>query len=151
SLSHFKSRWDASGQIPQRTVDSDMIDRWGALDDTEGGNTSRTKFNVEYTSLLYETLQFKSNVLYSQYHFELYPNFAFFMEDPINGDQIKQKEARDIFGFNAAFARDGNLGAVEATYTGGFGMRYDFVNDVELSHTLNRNETLNYMALGDVN
>lgn len=26
SLSHFKSRWDASGQIPQRAVDSGMID-----------------------------------------------------------------------------------------------------------------------------
>ena len=151
SLSHFKSRWDASGQIPQRAVDSGMIDRWGALDDTEGGNTSRTNFNVEYNSLVSENLQFKSNVFYSQYNFELYSNFTFFLEDPINGDQIKQKEARDIFGFNAAFARDGNLGAVEATYTGGFGMRYDFVKDVELSHTLNRNETLNYMALGDVN
>ena len=151
SLSHFKSRWDASGQIPQRAVNSGMIDRWGSIDDTEGGNTSRTNFNVEYNSLLSENLQFKSNVFYSQYNFELYSNFTFFLEDPINGDQIKQKEARDIFGFNAEFTRDGNLGAVEATYTGGFGMRYDFVNDVELSHTLNRNETLNYMALGDVN
>src|SRR5690554_128189 len=151
SLSHFKSRWDASGQIPQRAVDSGMIDRWGSLDDTEGGNTSRTNVNIEYNSQLANDLQFKSNVFYSQYNFELYFNFTFFLEDPINGDQIKQKEARDIFGFNAAFARDGNLGAVEATYTGGFGMRYDFVKDVELSHTLNRNETLNYMALGDVN
>src|SRR5690606_38361329 len=108
-------------------------------------------FNVEYNCLLSENLQFKSNVFYSQYTFELYYNFSFFLEDPFNGDQIKQKEARDIFGSNAPFTRDGNLGAVEATYTGGVGMRYDFVKDVELSHTLNRNETLNYMALGDVN
>jgi len=151
TLSHFKSRWDASGQIPQRAIDSGLINRWGSIDDTEGGNTSRTNVNLEYNSQLTDDLQFKSNVFYSQYNFELYSNFTFFLEDPINGDQIKQKEARDIFGFNTEFTRDSKLGSADATYTGGFGMRYDFVNDVELSHTVNRNETLSYMALGDVN
>jgi outer membrane receptor protein involved in Fe transport len=151
TLSHFQSRWDASGQIPQRAVDSGMIDRWGSIDDTEGGNTSRTNLNVEYNSILRDDLQFKSNVFYSQYNFELYSNFTFFLDDPINGDQIKQKEARDIFGFNTEFIKDSKLGSADATYTGGFGLRYDFVNDVELSHTVNRNETLSYMALGDVN
>ena len=151
TLSHFNSRWDASGQIPQRAIDNGMINRWGSIDDTEGGNTSRTNLNVEYNSILREDLQFKSNVFYSQYNFELYSNFTFFLEDPINGDQIKQKEARDIFGFNTEFIKDSKLGSADATYSGGFGMRYDFVNDVELSHTVNRNETLSYMALGDVN
>ena len=90
TLSHFNSRWDASGQIPQRAIDNGMINRWGSIDDTEGGNTSRTNLNVEYNSILREDLQFKSNVFYSQYNFELYSNFTFFIEDPINGDQIKQ-------------------------------------------------------------
>ncbi len=37
--STFKSRWDASGQIPQRAVDEGIIDRFGAIDDKEGGVT----------------------------------------------------------------------------------------------------------------
>ena len=37
SVSHFTSRWDASGQIPQRAVDAGLIGRFGAIDDTEGG------------------------------------------------------------------------------------------------------------------
>ncbi|HLV38234.1 TonB-dependent receptor [Xanthomarina sp.] len=151
SLSHFQSRWDASGQIPQRAVDSGLIDRWGSIDDTEGGNTSRSNVNIEYNSQLANDLQFKSNVFYSQYDFELYSNFTFFLEDPINGDQLKQKEARDIFGFNSEFIKDSHLGSADAKYTGGFGLRYDFANDVELSHTVNRSETLEYLALGDVN
>lgn len=151
SLSHFQSRWDASGQIPQRAVDSGLIDRWGSIDDTEGGNTSRSNLNVEYNSQLAEDLQFKSNVFYSQYDFELYSNFTFFLEDPINGDQLKQKEARDIFGFNSEFIKDSHLGSADAKYAGGFGLRYDFANDVELSHTVNRSETLERLALGDVN
>lgn len=151
TVSHFISNWDASGQIPQRAVDSGQITRWGAIDDTEGGNTSRTNVNVEYDALLEEDLQLKTNVFYTHYNFELFSNFTFFLDDPINSDQIKQKETRDIFGFNSQFIRDGHLGDIDAVYTAGFGMRYDVVNDVELSHTLNRQEVLEYMALGDVN
>src|SRR5690606_19126270 len=37
SFSHLDSRWDASGQIPQRAVDNGSITRFGAIDNTEGG------------------------------------------------------------------------------------------------------------------
>src|SRR5882724_3915325 len=39
SLSFFKSKWDASGQIPGRAVQSGMIGRFGSIDPSEGGNT----------------------------------------------------------------------------------------------------------------
>ena len=151
SVSHFTSRWDASGQIPQRAVDSGLITRWGAIDDTEGGTTSRSNVNVSYNALLKDDLQFKSNVFYSKYDFELFSNFTFFLEDPINGDQIKQHESRNIYGFNTQFIKDTQLGSIDTKLTSGFGLRHDQVDDVELSHTLNRNETLDYLALGDVN
>ncbi|WP_394801246.1 TonB-dependent receptor [Hanstruepera flava] len=151
SVSHFTSRWDASGQIPQRAVDSGLITRWGAIDDTEGGNTSRSNVNISYDAMLKENLQFKSNVFYSKYDFELFSNFTFFLEDPINGDQIKQHESRNIYGFNTQFINDTKLGSIETQLTSGFGLRLDQVNDVELSHTLNRNETLDFLALGNVN
>ena len=151
SVSHFTSRWDASGQIPQRAVDSGLITRFGAIDDTEGGTTSRSNVNLSYDAILKNDLQFKSNVFYTKYDFELYSNFTFFLDDPINGDQIKQHESRSIFGLNTKFIKDTFVGAVETKLSSGFGLRHDLVNDVELSHTLNRNETLNYLALGNVN
>ncbi|EGV44402.1 TonB-dependent receptor [Bizionia argentinensis JUB59] len=151
TVSHFTSRWDASGQIPQRAIDSGLISRFGSIDDTEGGNTSRSNINVSYDAQLKDDLQFKSNVFYSKYDFELYSNFTFFLEDPINGDQIRQFESRNIFGFNTAFIKDTQVGNVETKITSGFGLRYDMVNDVELSHTKDRNETLGYLAFGDVN
>jgi hypothetical protein len=43
----------------------------------------------------------RANAFYSKYDFELYSNFTFFLEDPINGDQIRQKENRSIYGMNA--------------------------------------------------
>lgn len=39
--SEFDSRWNASGQIPTRVVESGKISRFGALDSTEGGQTAR--------------------------------------------------------------------------------------------------------------
>lgn len=52
TFSHLSSKWDASGQIPQRAVDSGLIGRFGAIDDTEGGNTGRTNVLVNYEKIL---------------------------------------------------------------------------------------------------
>tara|TARA_R110002049_G_scaffold63_14_gene432 strand:+ start:5367 stop:7595 length:2229 start_codon:yes stop_codon:yes gene_type:complete len=148
--SHFTSSWDASGQIPEREVNNGNITRFGAIDDTEGGTTSRTNFNVQLNKTLSDESILKSNVFYSNYNFELFSNFTFFLEDPINGDQIKQFENRDIFGANAQIISNKEFGDVEAKFTKGAGLRYDLINDIELSHTKNRQEVLDRIQLGDV-
>ncbi|MFQ3238998.1 MAG: outer membrane receptor protein involved in Fe transport [Olleya marilimosa] len=151
TLSHFTSQWDASGQIPQRLVDNGTLSNFGAVDDTEGGNTNRTNLNVQYSTILDNDVSMQTNAFYSNYNFELYSNFTFFLEDPINGDQIKQKEARNIFGFNTQFKKNKNYNTFDVTYNSGVGLRYDDVSDIELSHTLNRKETLENIQLGNVN
>lgn len=150
TASHFTSTWDASGQIPQREVDSGNITRFGAIDDTEGGTTTRTNFNVEFSKYISENDLFKSNVFYSNYNFELFSNFTFFLEDPVNGDQIRQFENRDIFGANAQINSKREFGDIEADFTKGAGLRYDLISDVELSKTKNRKEILERIQLGDV-
>lgn len=148
--SHFTSKWDASGQIPQRLVDAGTISRFGAVDDTEGGNTSRTNFNVALNKHIDENTFLKANTFYSNYQFELYSNFTFFLEDPINGDQIKQKENRNIYGINAELNNKQHYGETEVLYQLGIGVRNDQTKDTELSHTLNRNTTLEQIKLGDI-
>lgn len=151
TASHFTSRWDASGQIPQREVDNGNITRFGAIDDTEGGETSRTNLNVTYDKYITDNTTLKANAYYSKYTFELYSNFTFFLEDPVNGDQIKQKEDRQIFGANVALNYSTFLGSTELNLTSGFGLRHDIVDGVELSRTLNRSTTLENIQLGDIN
>ncbi|MBU2938945.1 TonB-dependent receptor [Lacinutrix sp. C3R15] len=151
TASHFTSRWDASGQIPQREVDNGNISRFGAIDDTEGGNTQRTNFNVVYNKYISDNTTLKTNAFYSHYAFELYSNFTFFLEDPINGDQIKQKEDRHIFGVNTEITKDLFLGNVPVAVTSGIGLRHDIVNDVELSKTLNKTTVIENVQLGDIN
>ncbi|WP_179333058.1 TonB-dependent receptor [Winogradskyella costae] len=151
TASHFTSRWDASGQIPQREVDNGNISRFGAIDDTEGGQTERTNLNVTFDKYIDDNTSLTANAFYSHYAFELYSNFTFFLEDPINGDQIYQKEDRNIFGANTAVTHTTFLGDTELTLTSGLGLRHDISDDVELSRTLNRSTTLENIQLGDIN
>jgi outer membrane receptor protein involved in Fe transport len=93
----------------------------------------------------------KANAFYSNYQFELYSNFTFFLEDPINGDQIKQKENRGIYGMNAELNQKTNLNDVAVLLQYGVGFRADATKDSELSHTLNRKTVLENIKLGDIN
>lgn len=148
--SHFQSQWDASGQIPFRAIDAGLITRFGAIDDTEGGQTSRTNLALNFQKNLDENTFLKSNIFYSKYDFELYSNFTFFLRDPDNGDQIRQRENRQIFGFESSWNHSSNLGNVPAFFQAGVGMRVDFIDDNELSYTINRSTTAERIQLGQV-
>ncbi len=146
-LSHFQSQWNASGQIPQRLVDQGVISRFGSVDDTEGGFTDRTNINLEHSKSISDQLFVKTNAFFSRYNFELYSNFTFFLEDPVNGDQIRQGENRQLFGLQTTF-NNRLTNDLELNY--GLGFRYDAIDNNELSRSLNRQTTLEQLALGDV-
>ncbi|PHI20711.1 TonB-dependent receptor [Lewinellaceae bacterium SD302] len=148
--SHFTSQWDASGQIPVREVEAGRISRFGAIDDTEGGQTSRTNVNVTVTNVIDDNTYVRTNAYWSHYDFELFSNFTFFLEDPVNGDQIRQFENRNIYGLNSTWNRSSTLGGKRINYRGGIGFRADRIEDNELSRTANRKETLEQIQFGDV-
>jgi hypothetical protein len=150
SASRFASKWNASGQIPQRLVDDGTISRFGAVDDTEGGNTARTNINATISKPIDENTFLKANAFYSNYQFELYSNFTFFLNDPINGDQIRQKEERSIYGMNAELNKKVKNDDWDVLFQLGVGFRADATTDSELSHTLNRSTTLERIKLGDI-
>jgi outer membrane receptor protein involved in Fe transport len=150
SASRFSSKWDASGQIPQRLIDNGTISRFGSVDDTEGGNTARTNVNAALSKSIDENTFLKANAFYSKYDFELYSNFTFFLEDPINGDQIKQKENRTIYGMNVELNKKMKSNDLDVLLQYGGGFRADATKDTELSHTLNRTTTLQQIKLGDI-
>lgn len=150
-FSHFTSQWTASGQVPQRAVESGLISRFGAIDDTEGGNTSRSNLKLDYIKSIDDRTFITNELYYGIYDFELYSNFTFFLEDPVNGDQIRQKENRQIFMAKTEWNRSFDLGAHESLLKVGGSIRNDVVDDIELSHTINRVTTLDQIQLGDVN
>lgn len=150
SASVFSSKWDASGQIPDRAVESKLIGWYGAIDPNEGGKTSRINANALLTTTLNPRSYFKNQVYYSRYQFELFSNFTFFKEDPVNGDQIKQHEKRDLFGYNGSYHATHYAGNTQITSEAGANVRIDRTYDSELSRTKDRAVVTNPMMLGNI-
>ena len=150
-LTGFTSKWKASGQIPARAVENGMIGFYGAIDDNEGGKTSRHNVNLELLSNLNNGGVIRNQVFYSRYQFELYSNFTFYKEDPVNGDQIRQKESRNIYGYNGSYRKEFVIGNMAAETNAGFQFRYDDVSNIELTRTKNRTINTNEIMLGNVN
>ncbi len=87
---------------------------------------------------------------YSNSHFDLHTNFTFFLEDTVNGDEIRQKEVRDLMGYNGSYQHTGYIGNIKLTTEAGLNVRSDMTHNSELSHTKDRFITLNQIKLGDI-
>jgi hypothetical protein len=150
SASTFNSKWNASGQIPDRAVAEGLIGFYGAIDSTEGGETARTNANLQLLTYLKNGGYVKNQLYYSNYFFDLRTNFTFYLNDPINGDQIRQKENRNLLGYNGSYHHQYNIGTVFVNSEAGIGFRWDMIKNSELSHTKDRFTLLNRLTYGDV-
>ncbi len=151
TASTFWSKWNHSGQIPVRAVESRELGWYGSVDPTEGGETSRTNANAQFITIAKGNNIIKNQVYYTNYNFELYSNFTFFLNDPVNGDQIRQKEGRNLFGYHGSFSNSKTLFGREWTTSLGINYRHDITQHTELSHTLNRTTTLERLKYGNIN
>lgn len=119
SIGGFSSAWDASGQIPVRAVQSGLVDRFGSLDDLEGGTTGRQNVNLTYEAASGNGA-FLLQSYVTRYTFKLFSNFTFFLEDPLNGDMIEQTDNRDVLGVQGQYSFAHSAGAGTTTLGGGF-------------------------------
>lgn len=149
SLSGFKSKWDASGQIPQRAIDDGTLGRFGSLDPTEGGNTERYNANLVLSHRLANGGSWENQVYYVKNIFALYSNFTFFLNDPVNGDGILHTENRNLLGASSKYTRKGTLGRAALTSVYGGGVRYD-ATTTSFSKQVQR-RFIKYYTLGDIN
>ena len=149
SLSAFKSKWNASGQIPTRAVEEGLIDRFGSIDPNEGGNTERHNSNILLTHNFKNDISWQNQIYYSRYIFNLYSNFTFYLNDPVNGDEINQAERRNVFGYSSKLTHKKIYNGLALTSDYGAGIRYDATDSSKLAHVVKR-EFLNYIQLGNI-
>jgi outer membrane receptor protein involved in Fe transport len=125
SASHYRGAWFASGQVPLRAVRAGLIDRFGAIDDSEGGSTQRTVLNgvLRWRPAENDVVTLQA---YAQYYaLDLFSNFTFFLEDPVNGDGIVQSDRRWVGGVDARWQRRRAPLGVPLITTLGFQYRID--------------------------
>lgn len=138
SVSTFGSNWNASGQIPERAVQQGLITRWGSIDSTEGGQTSRSNVNLQLSSSLNGGWTWRQQLYGSRYAFNLYSNFTFLAEDSINGDQIRQRERRALYGYQSTLGKTTTLFKRTFYHELGLGIRLDDVGRIGLYRTQQR-------------
>lgn len=150
SASTFYSKWNASGQIPDRAVSEGLIDFYGAINPDEGGNTSRTNLNAQLITSFDNGDYIKNQIWYSHYTFDLNSDFTFFLIDSVNGDEIRQREYRNSAGYNGSWHHNSFWGNTKFSTEAGLNARFDVVKNAELSYTVNRKTITNPVKLGDI-
>ena len=95
----YKGDWNATDQIPQRAISSGQLGRFDGFDNTDGGDARRYSLSGAWRrSAGGRTTEANAYVVQSRLN--LYSNFTYFLNDPVNGDQFKQKDNRVLSGFN---------------------------------------------------
>jgi hypothetical protein len=135
----YDGDWDSTDQIPKRLIDSGGIDRLGNIDNSVRGESSRYSLMGAWDRDLSNG---RSHVDFyaGTYDLDLFSNFTYFLNDPVNGDQFEQKEGRWFFGGEAR--REWDYGS-KNNLTVGFQTRHDLIDDIGLYNTNNtlRNST----------
>lgn len=149
TASTFNSKWSASGQIPERAVEAGLITRFGSIDSSEGGNTRRNNITIRFAKQWKNNWQTTDQFYFTNYHFNLFSNFTFFLKDSLNGDEIQQKESRNILGYHTTASRSWSKGNYSTRTELGGGFRFDNIRNLELSHVIKR-QFLNPVQKGDV-
>ncbi|HZR03583.1 MAG TPA: TonB-dependent receptor [Burkholderiales bacterium] len=134
ALMGYDAKWDSTDQIAQRAVDEGLIGRFGSLDPTDGGRTSRYSLSGGAQALL-GSGQFAVDAYFIRYQLDLWSNFTYFLEDPVNGDQFQQSDRRNVYGLHPRFAWTNKRGGIELTNSVGLQFRFDDIDRLALYST----------------
>lgn len=126
----YRNRWSAADQIPQRAVDQGVIDVLGSLDTDVGGNSNRYSLSSQWTNPQWAV----SGYLVDSY-LNLFSNFTYFLDDPVNGDEFEQVDDRQLMGGEIARNWRAELAGKSVTNKIGVQIRRDAIDEVGLYQT----------------
>ncbi len=156
----YHNIWNSTDQVPDRAImgetdpvgappppPQDLISRWGEIDPTDGGQTSRYALNAEWHQN--EANAATHVMVYGEYYnLRLFSNFTYFLDDPIHGDQFEQADNRFVFGGEASRLWDHGFLGHESETTVGVKLRNDDIHN-GLFHTEART-VLGITTLNDI-
>jgi hypothetical protein len=123
----YSNGWNSTDQVAQRAIDQGIIGRFGSLDPTDGGTASRFSLSGNWAQSS-EYGQSKVNAYVVRSDLQLFNNFTYFLDNPVNGDQFNQLDRRTLGGFDARHAFDWRFGGFETQTRVGMQSRYDDIH-----------------------
>jgi TonB-dependent Receptor Plug Domain len=132
----YHNDWHSTDQVPDRAISEGLISRWGEIDSTDAGNTGRYSLTADWHAT--DSHSKSRIVLYAlHYDLDLFSDFTYFLNDPVHGDQIEQRDSRTVTGARAMHTEFGTAFGVPTRNTIGLDIRYDNI-DNGLYHTEHR-------------
>jgi TonB dependent receptor/TonB-dependent Receptor Plug Domain len=104
----YAARWTATNQIPERAVVSGQLSRYGTINPTDGGDTSRFSLSGRF-SATDGTGVTRASAYVIRYQMNLFNDFTYFLNDPISGDQFHQRDQRILGGGEVLHIFQGDL------------------------------------------
>ena len=132
----YHGDWRSTDQFPKRAVRDGLIDRFGSLDPTDGGNSQR--YAVVGEGHQRDAAGSSTATAFVQYYdLDLYSNFTYFLDDPVNGDQFEQQDRRVVSGLELGHTWYANAFGRPSDFTVGAQFRNDYIHN-GLYHTADR-------------
>jgi len=120
----YTNSWHSTDQTPLRAVEDGSLSRFGSIDPTDGGDTQRYSLSARWSCSDDRTAdKVEGYFIYSTLN--LYNDFTYFLNDPVNGDQFHQADKRKILGLNASHTQQHELAGFQSATTLGTQFRYD--------------------------
>jgi hypothetical protein len=123
----YTNSWHSSDQIPLRAVTEGLIGRFGFIDPTDGGDTQRYSLSGRWSRADERTAdRIEAYAIYSTLN--LFNDFTFFLNDPVNGDQFQQVDKRWLGGLNASHTLKHTVMGYDSESLFGLQVRSDDIN-----------------------
>ncbi len=121
----YQAKWNATDQITQRAIDSGLISsRFDAIDPTDGGDSHRYSLSGEWHHDT-DTTSTKVNAYVIGWQLNLFSNFTYYLDDPVNGDQFQQPDKRTTSALNASHTWQMPWGGHDSENTVGIQLQND--------------------------
>ena len=136
TASVYDGEWTSTDQIPERAVDAGVLDRFGFIDPTDGGESHRYALNFDIAKRLGDW-DLEANAYALDYQLDLFSNFTYGI-DTANGDQFEQFDDRQAYGVHAEVRHESNVGSLPGQLRMGVESRFDDIGKVGLYLTDDR-------------
>ena len=124
----YQAEWNATDQIPLRAVQSGQLGRFDLIDPTDGGQAQRYSLSGAWRNST-ATSSTEINAYLARWTLDLYSNFTYFLDNPVNGDQFNQPDRRTMTAVNARHAWAAELLGREAENQVGLQFQNDNIHN----------------------
>ncbi len=133
----YSGKWNSTDQVPQRAIAADLVDRFGTLNPTDGGISTRSSLSFSRLKRRDED-ELQVSAFLIRYKLDLWSTFTYYLRDPINGDQMLQHDDRVVYGFKASESWFTSFLGARTTNRIGLEARVDDIKDVGIFPTFER-------------